>query len=71
MMPWRTVDGEDVAPKGSLELETVIKGVFDKTRFLQIVRDFIVFSDTGSGVSKILAGYHQFHAVRMRAVNSS
>ncbi len=70
MMPWRTIDGEGVAPKGSLELETVIKGVFDKTRFLQIVRDFIVFSDTGGGVNKILAGYHQFHAV-LRAVTST
>jgi type I restriction enzyme R subunit len=28
------------------------------------VKDFIVFGDTGSGLAKILAGYHQFHAVR-------
>jgi type I restriction enzyme, R subunit len=28
------------------------------------VKDFIVFGDTGSDVVKILAGYHQFHAVR-------
>ena len=66
-MPWRTVTGDDLAPKGAPELETVLKGVFDRRRFLDIIKDFIVFGDTGSDVVKILAGYHQFHAVR-RAV---
>jgi type I restriction enzyme, R subunit len=62
-MPWRTIDGSDLAPKGTPELETVVKGVFEKRRFLDILRDFIVFGDTGQGLTKILAGYHQFHAV--------
>ncbi|WP_294535675.1 type I restriction endonuclease subunit R [uncultured Rhodoblastus sp.] len=66
-MPWRTVHGDDLAPKGTPELETVLKGVFDRRHFLDILKDFIVFGDTGSDVVKILAGYHQFHAVR-RAV---
>ena len=69
-MPWRTVDGTAIAPKGSPELQTVIEGVFEKTRFLTLIRDFTVFGDTGSGVVKIVAGYHQFHAVR-RAVKST
>jgi type I restriction enzyme R subunit len=59
-MPWRTVTGDDLAPKGSPELETMLKGVFDRRRFLDLLKDFIVFGDTGSDVSKILAGYHQF-----------
>ena len=63
-MPWRTVTGDDLVPKGTPELETVLKGVFDRRRFLDLVKDFIVFGDTGSDVVKILAGYHQFHAVR-------
>jgi type I restriction enzyme R subunit len=63
-MPWRTVAGDDVVPKGTAELETVLKGAFDRRYFLDIVKDFIVFGDTGSDVVKILAGYHQFHAVR-------
>ena len=63
-MPWRTVTGDDLAPKGTPELETVLKGVFDRHRFLDLMKDFIVFGDTGSDVIKILAGYHQFHAVR-------
>jgi len=63
-MPWRTVTGDDLAPKSTPELETTLKGVFQKRRFLDLVKDFIVFGDTGSGVSKILAGYPQFHAGR-------
>jgi type I restriction enzyme R subunit len=60
-MPWRTID--DLAPKGAPELETMLKGVFDRRRFLDLIKDFIVFGDTGSDITKILAGYHQFHAV--------
>ena len=63
-MPWRTVDGSAIAPRGEPELGTLIEGVFEKTRFLTLIRDFTVFGDTGSGLVKIVAGYHQFHAVR-------
>ncbi|MYA59530.1 MAG: type I restriction endonuclease subunit R [Chloroflexi bacterium] len=63
-MPWRTVDGSAIAPKGAPELETVINGVFEKNRFLTLIRDFTVFEDAGAGLVKIVAGYHQFHAVR-------
>ena len=69
-MPWRTVDGSAVAPKGAPELGTVIEGVFEKARFLTLIRDFTVFADTGSGLVKMVAGYHQFHAVR-HAVKST
>ena len=69
-MPWRTVDGSAVAPKGAPELGTLIEGVFEKTRFLTLIPDFAVFGDTGSGLVKIVAGYHQFHAVR-HAVEST
>ena len=64
-MPWRTVDGSSIAAHGAPELDTLIGGIFEKTRFLTLIRDFIVFSDTGSGLVKIIAGYHQFHAVRI------
>lgn len=66
-MPWRTVDGEDIAPKGLPELEVMIAGVLDRQRLLMLIRDFTVFGDTGRGVVKIIAGYHQFHAAQ-RAV---
>ncbi|MCC7437148.1 MAG: type I restriction endonuclease subunit R [Armatimonadetes bacterium] len=63
-MPWRTTDGTGVAPKGAPELSILIEGVFQQRRLLWLLRDFTVFGETGSGLAKIIAGYHQFHAVR-------
>jgi type I restriction enzyme, R subunit len=62
-MPWRTIDGEDIAPKKQAELEVVLKGVFQPARLLDIVRHFIVFEVDGDTVIKKTAGYHQYHAV--------
>lgn len=62
-LPWRTIEGEDVAPKGLPELEVLIKGIFDKERFLDLIRYFIVFEVDGSEIAKKMAVYHQFHAV--------
>jgi type I restriction enzyme R subunit len=62
-MPWRTVEGDDVAPKGSLQLDVLVRGVFEKKRVLDLIRNFIVFEEDGEMVAKKLAGYHQFHAV--------
>ncbi|MEG5138662.1 MULTISPECIES: type I restriction endonuclease subunit R [unclassified Microcoleus] len=62
-MPWRTIDGETPA-KGTPEMQVLIEGVFEKTRFLDLIQNFIVFGDSGSGITKIIAGYHQFHAVQ-------
>ena len=63
-MPWRTIEGDELA-KGMAELEILLKGVFEKRRLLALLKDFIVFGETGSGLAKIMAGYHQFHAVRL------
>jgi type I restriction enzyme, R subunit len=62
-MPWRTIEGDAVAPKGSLELEVLLKGMFEKRRFLDLISNFIVYEIDGSKISKKMAGYHQFHAV--------
>jgi type I restriction enzyme R subunit len=64
-MPWRTIEGETVAPATLPQLEVLLRGVFDKRRFLDLIRHFIVFEDDGgTSVIKKMAGYHQFHAVR-------
>jgi type I restriction enzyme R subunit len=63
-MPWRTTDGKVIAAKGQPELNILVAGIFEKRRLLDLLHDFTVFGETGSGVSKIIAGYHQFHAVR-------
>jgi type I restriction enzyme R subunit len=62
-MTWRTITGKELVPPGSLQLETLLKGVFDKHRLLDLIRNFVVFEDDGEKVVKKLAGYHQFHAV--------
>ena len=62
-MPWRTIDGKEITPKGSVELEVMLKGVFDKRRFLDLILNFIVFEDDGAIIHKKIAAYHQYHAV--------
>ncbi|MGE5481551.1 MAG: type I restriction endonuclease subunit R, partial [Bacteroidota bacterium] len=64
--PWRTISGEQVEDVGVSQLEVLLKGVFEKRRFLDLLRDFIVFENQGEGrLVKKTAGYHQFHAVRV------
>jgi type I restriction enzyme R subunit len=62
-MPWRTVDGEEVAPKGMPELETTIRGLFERKVFLDYLLNFVVFEDDGAKVIKKSAAYHQYWAV--------
>ena len=64
--PWRTITGETLADPHMTELQVMLEGVFEPGRFLALVHDFIVFEDDGSGaLTKKMAGYHQFHAVRV------
>lgn len=64
--PWRTIAGEDLAESTLPELQVVLQGIFEQRRFLDLVRDFLVFEDDGSGhLVKKMAGYHQFHAVQV------
>lgn len=60
--PWKTIDGRDVVT-GHPALEVLIKGVFDQERFLDIIRNFVVFSDESHGLVKRVAKYHQYWAV--------
>ncbi len=62
---WRTIEGEELAPTTMVQLEVLLKGVFDKRRFLDLIRHCVVFEADRSGASvKKMAGYHQFHASR-------
>ena len=63
-MPWRTIEGEELASDVMPQIEVMLRGLFEHRRFLDFVRHFIVFEDEGGGrLVKKLAGYHQFHAV--------
>ncbi len=63
--PWRTIAGESLADAHLPELQVVLEGLCAPRRFLDLVRDFIVFEDDGGSLVKKMAGYHQFHAVRV------
>ena len=64
--PWRTIGGETLADPHMPELQVMLEGVCAPAQFVALVRDFIVFDDDGSGaLVKKMAGYHQFHAVRV------
>ena len=64
--PWRTISGQEDAPPNLSQLQVVLEGIFDKRRFLNLVRHFIVFEDAGGDeLTKKVAGYHQLHAVNV------
>ncbi len=65
-VPWRTISGETLAPKFLPELQVIVEGVFQKRRFLDLIRHFTVFEDpAGGALEKKMAGYHQYHAVNV------
>ena len=66
-MPWRTIDGPALAPSGTVQLEVLIKGIFEKARLLDYVVHFVTFEDDGKEIAKKAAAYHQYWAVN-RAV---
>lgn len=73
-MRWRTIDGEKLDPFGQhRDLETLIKGLFNKETFLQFIKHFCIFEEDRTIIKKI-AEYHQYHAVQKaveRIVSSS
>lgn len=69
-MAWRTIDGEDLAPRSLPQLEVLIRGMFEPERLLDILRHFILFQSDGKDTFKILAGYHQYHAVNKALASS-
>lgn len=69
-MPWRTLKHEDDKPQLDWQLETMVRGFFDRELFLDYLRYFVIFETDSERLSKKIAGYHQFHAVR-EAVNAT
>jgi len=77
-MNWRTIDGEDIAPLKTPQYDVLISGMFPKARLLDIIKNFILFQNDSKDVKdeegnkigetqvtiKILAGYHQYFAVK-------
>lgn len=68
-MEWKTKDG-DYENTQFAQFDTFFEGMFKKERLLDIVKNFICFSNEGINSFKILAGYHQYFAVR-KAIEST
>ena len=63
--PWKTMEDQEPGDAHLPELQVMLEGVCEQGNFLNLLRDFIVFDDDGSGkLVKKMAGYHQFHAVQ-------
>lgn len=69
-MPWRTIKHEDDKPLLEWQLETMVRGFFDREMLLDYIRYFVLFETYADKLIKKIAGYHQFHAVR-EAVNAT
>lgn len=77
-MNWRTIDGENIESLDVPQYEVLLRGMFEKNRFLDIIQNFLLFQESkeeerdfnGNKIGdkktiiKILAGYHQYFAVK-------
>ena len=68
-MEWKTIDGNYENTQYA-QFDTFFEGIFQKDRLLDIIKNFICFSNEGIDTFKILAGYHQYFAVR-KAIEST
>lgn len=68
-MEWKTKDGSYENTQFA-QFDTFFEGIFEKARLLDIIKNFICFSNEGVEKFKILAGYHQYFAVK-KAIEST
>ena len=68
-MEWKTVDGSYENTRFA-QFDTFFEGLFQKQRLLDILKNFICFSNNGKETIKILTGYHQYFAVK-KAIEST
>lgn len=68
-MEWKTKDG-NYENTQYVQFDTFFEGLFEKERFLDIIKNFICFSSDGIKKAKILAGYHQYFAVNKAVIST-
>lgn len=59
---WKTMDPAE--SEGRTQLDVLIEGVFEPARFVDLIRSFVLFEESGAKLSKIVAKYHQVDAVQ-------
>ncbi len=62
-MEWKTKDG-NYESSDFADYDTLFEGIFKKERLIDIIKNFVCFSKEESGAAKVLAGYHQYFAVK-------
>lgn len=60
-LPWKTIEGKELAPGALPQLQVLLQGMFEKGRCLDLIRNFITFEKRRRQTTKILAAYHQYH----------
>jgi type I restriction enzyme, R subunit len=65
---WKTMDPAKM--EGRSALDVLVEGVFTPARFLDLVRNFVLFEEVGGKLIKVAAKYHQVDAVE-RAVEAT
>jgi len=60
-LSWKTIDGTVLAPKSEPQLKILLLGMFDKTRILDLIKNFVVFRENKKNTSKVIAAYHQYY----------
>ncbi|WP_115714364.1 type I restriction endonuclease subunit R [Amedibacterium intestinale] len=68
-MEWKSKDGHRV-DDNIAQFDTFFEGIFEKERLLDIIKNFICFSNEGIKIFKILSGYHQYFAVKKAIVST-
>ncbi len=68
-MEWKTKDGSYENTQYA-QFDTFFEGLFEKSRFLDILKNFICFNVDGQNTFKVLAAYHQYFAVK-KAIEST
>ena len=68
-MEWKTKDGNYENTQYA-QFDTFFEGMFEKERLLDIIKNFVCFSNDGSQQIKILAGYHQYFAVNKAVLST-
>jgi len=69
-LPWKTIDGKELAPRALPQLQVLLQGMLEKGRCLDIIRNFITFEKRRRQTTKILAAYHQYHTTN-KAINKT
>lgn len=69
-LPWKTIDGKELAPTALPQIQVLLEGMFNKEIFLDLVKNFITFEKRRKKTTKILAAYHQYHTTN-KAVNKT